>query len=296
MDHIQHSRGLNLLSALLAVVLILSPLAVLWVNPNLALLGIALLVFTCVFALVDPFRGAGWVGIFLAIAGYAAAAYMLTGSSTEIIVPVGVTALCLFITGLVSILTARRIKSSARQVANDLRLIEDLRTHDPKTGLVRLAYARQSLKTEISRSQRYKLDLCLILLEIANWKKVEEEMGMVEAEELKTELANIMTGATRDVDTCFLGSRMGIILPQTNPSGASVVADRLVNNSASKLKLDLYVGVAYFPDDAVAEDELIKAAEAALHIAVSSGRSVVFFNQIRQAIENQSEVQSQAAG
>jgi diguanylate cyclase (GGDEF)-like protein len=287
MDHIQHSRRLNLITAVLAIWLILGALAVIWIYPGAAVLGVALVIFVTVFALVDPFRFAGWLGVLLAIGAYAAALYLLVGRSTALYFPVIAASVCLLITGVLSVLAARHFRLQAQQAGNQLRMIEDLRTHDPKTGLVRLTYARQELKSEISRSQRYKLDLCLMILEVANWKQMEQELGMLKVEDLRADLANIMTGATRDVDTCFQGSRMGIILPQTNPSGASVVAERLVSGAALRLKLDLYIGIAYFPDDAVSEDDLIRSAEAALHIAVSSGRSIVFYNQIRQAVESQ---------
>lgn len=294
MDHIQHSRSLNLLTALLGIALIASTIAILWVSPNLALLGIALVIFACVFALVDPFRGAGAAGILAAIVGYAAALYLLDGNLAAISMPVIVTSICLLITGILAVAVAGQIRRLSRQAAADMRIIEDLRTHDPKTGLVRFAYARQYIKNEISRSQRYKLDVSLMLMEVANWKQVENKVGMIEAENLKTQLANIMAGATRQVDTCFLGSRFGILLPQTNPSGASALADRLVLDVAQKLKLDLYIGIAYFPDDAVAEEELIKASESALQIALSTGRSVVFYNQVRQSVENQPGSSGQA--
>jgi GGDEF domain-containing protein len=87
------------------------------------------------------------------------------------------------------------------------------------------------------------------------------------------------------VDTSFVNGKLGSILPHTNPDGACIVAERLVANAARRLKLDLHVGIAHFPGDAVTEEELLQDAEAALQVALTSGRPVVLYNQVREAVD-----------
>jgi diguanylate cyclase (GGDEF)-like protein len=196
-----------------------------------------------------------------------------------------VTALFMLGTTLLAYRASRKLDTVARQLENDRQMIEDLRLHDPKTGLVRFQYARQTLKLEVMRSQRYHINLSLVLLDMANRKALEDKYGMIGLEEINNQIAGILLSATREVDTCFINGKVGVILPQTNPDGACIVAERVIGSAARRLSIDLYAGIAYFPRDAVSEDDLIRSAESALQVALTSGRSVVYYSQIQEGLE-----------
>jgi diguanylate cyclase (GGDEF)-like protein len=232
------------------------------------------------------FRFSGWLAAILAIGVYAASKIALVGSLPPVAIPVVVVTVVIIGAVFLSWLVAFRTSALTRQINNDQRMIEELQQHDPTTSLVRFQYAQQTLKLEVIRSQRYKLDLSLLLMEVVDWKRLEEERGMVEMDEIRKQLGSILIGATREVDTPFTNGKMGSILPQTNQEGACIVAERLVASTARRLKLDLRVGVACFPGDAVSDDDMIEAAESALKVGLTSGRPIVFYNQIREAIQS----------
>lgn len=285
MKHTQLNRNVHLISAALCIWLILGAAACYWIDPDTAVLSISLLVFASVLTILNLFRFSALVAGLLAIGTYVAAKIALEGSFPPVAVPVAVVGIVLIGAILFSWLTASRIASLIRQLRTDRGMIEELQQHDSTTSLVRFQYAQQTLKMEVIRSQRYKLDLSLLLMEVVDWNKIEEERGMVEIDEIKRQLGSILIGATREVDTPFTNGKMGAILPQTNQDGACIVAERLVASTARRLKLDLRIGLASFPGDAVSENDLIQSAESALKVALTSGRPIVFYNQIKEAIQ-----------
>lgn len=278
--------NVNLYAALLAAWLISGVLLIVWLDPNSFILGLALLFLVCTLALINLSRWLTWLSLAFAVLLSAVVQVTLVGPVPEVALPVATTVVVLIGAAVLAHRLATRMGVLTRQLDNDRQIIEDLRLHDPKTGLVRFQYARQTLKLEVMRSQRYHIDLSLVLLDMANRKTLEEKYGMIGLEEINNQLAGILLSATREVDTCFINGKVGVILPQTNPEGAAIVAERVIGSASRRLNIDLYAGVAYFPRDAVSEDDLIRSAESALQVALTSGRPVVYYSQIQEGLEN----------
>jgi GGDEF domain-containing protein len=285
MEPTVRSRSTNLAAAALGIWVSLGTAAAIWADPGSLVLSLALLVFTLVVALTDLFRFAGWLAGAAAVLVYGGAQVALAGFTPSIILPVAVNGTLLLGTALLGSILAQQTGALTRQLEHDRRLIGELRLHDPATGLVRFQYARQTLKVEITRSQRYGTDLSLLVIELGNRQQIEEERGLSGMEETRRELGSLLLSLTRQVDTSFVNGTLGSILPHTNPDGASIVAERLVANAARRLKLDLRVGIAHFPKDAVSEEDLIRDAEMALQVALTSGRPVVLYHQVREAVD-----------
>ena len=177
--------------------------------------------------------------------------------------------------------TRKQIDISTRQVERDRLLIEELRINDTKTGLMRFHYARRILSTEISRSLRYGKTLSLLVIRIDQWDELAEEIGMEARENLLVAVSEILFGSFRNFDTLFLNiDKIGVILPETNEEGAKVVARRVFEKVNKKVKVKIIVGLACFPTDSVADEELIKKAELALKSALQSGQDLCSFSQI----------------
>jgi GGDEF domain-containing protein len=250
------------------------------------MLALAFLALTAVLALTQLFRYAGWVSAILGALFFAAAETALLGSASLAAIPVAVTAIALLRAAWLGSLAHGRLSRSVRQLERDRKLIEELRISDEKTGLIKLPYAQQTLKNEILRGQRYNNDLCLLLIQVARLGEGETGLERAEVEDLKVRLAGMLKSTLREVDSAFIDeSRLGVILPQTNLGGAMTAAQRVADQAARKLRLDVAIGIASFPSDASKDAELFQAAEAALHIALTSGQPVVFYAQVREAIE-----------
>lgn len=190
-------------------------------------------------------------------------------------------------TAIIAWQTRKQIAISNRQVERDRMLIEELRINDTKTGLMRFHYARRTLMTEISRSLRYGKSLALLIIRIGQWDELAEEIGMDARENLLVTISEILFDSFRNVDTLFLNiDKIGVILPETSEEGAKVVAKRVIEQVNKKTRVKLFMGIACFPTDSVADEELIRKGELALKSAVQSGQEVFSYSQIQVVDED----------
>lgn len=297
MDRLHNSRKLYLLPTALCVWLLVSAYFVFWADAGTSILALALLAFTAVLALTHLFRYAGWVAAILSLLFFAAAESALLGSISLAAIPIAVTAIGLLLTAWLGVTAHRRLAGAARQLERDRKLIEELRITDERTGLIKLPYAQQNLKNEILRGQRYNNDLSLLLIQVAKIGDGGAGLEHAEMEDLKIKLAGILKSTLREVDNAFIDeARLGVIMPQTNLGGALTAAQRVVDQAARKLRLDVAIGIASYPNDASKEPELFQAAEAALQIALTSGQPVVFYAQVRDAVEQPDSGQPRPEG
>jgi len=135
-----------LIAAALAIWVSLGAIAAAWADPNNLVLSLALLVFTIALTLTDLFRFAGWEAAVAAMIVYGGTQAALTGLSSQVVQPLAVNSLVFLGTALLGSILTRQTTSLTRQLEHDRQMIGELRLHDPKTGLVRFQYARQTLK------------------------------------------------------------------------------------------------------------------------------------------------------
>ena len=150
---------------------------------------------------------------------------------------------------------------------------------DHLTGLANLRRFERQLEREVARTERYNRTFCLLLVDIDNFKDVNDTYGHDAGDETLRRLANVIQSGTRGIDT---GARIGgdefaVILPETELARGLEVAERLRSSIAA---LDLgpagrvtaSLGVAELPTCARTGEELRAAADAALYDAKRGGR------------------------
>lgn len=281
MKQIYTNKILYIAPAILALWLTLAAIAETLVDPRTFILALALLALTSTVAIIGLFPFGGWIAALLGILIYSAAEVNLSGWSERIYLPIAVTAIALLLSAWFGMIIYSRIRAVYRQIEHDQNLIDDLRIRDPQTGLMRYPYAQQTLRNEIGRSRRNNTAVCLLLAQVADWDELVNQQGIVASEDIKEQISEVFKSTLRMVDTSFIAGAYGAILPETKPDGALVVARRLVDNVARKARVDLRIGIAQFPDDGVTEQELQKAAEAALQQALTSDHSIAIYSQIQ---------------
>ncbi|MDI6695840.1 MAG: diguanylate cyclase [Anaerolineales bacterium] len=279
------SRTLRFLPAILSVWLIFSMMGLLFADPANLPLSLALLGFTVALALTGLFRYSNWVAALLSFVVYFFVQAGLKGMTIDIVLPLTVMAVALVITAWLGGWTAAEIHRLYRQIGNDQKLIEELRLYDPDTGIMRYRYVYQTLRSEVLRSQRYDKHLCVLLLKIGNQESLQEELGANELEQMKRQMLELLPASLRAMDIPFSGEKVGAILPETNLEGAQKVVARLLESVQRKLRVPLHIGIAQFPADGVTEEELMRAAEAALHVAETTGRPFVQYAQLHEATQ-----------
>ena len=145
-----------------------------------------------------------------------------------------------------------------------------------------LAYFRERLAEEVSRSSRYKYNFSIVIVEADNFEAYGKKCGSAAGNELMGMLQTILRNALRlsDLYCHFENSRFGILLPYTESDGAGIVAGRIVQTTervlalksmSTNIPLTMSAGIAVFPKDAVSEKILLDIAGDALRLARGKG-------------------------
>ncbi len=123
----------------------------------------------------------------------------------------------------------------ARHVYEELRRVEleeELREQairDPVTGLYNRRFLHEVLRREVARAERYGHALSLILIDIDNFKDINDRYGHLVGDEALRRVAKALRENIRRVDYIFRwgGDEFCLVLPETNGPGAQEVMRRL---------------------------------------------------------------------
>lgn len=148
------------------------------------------------------------------------------------------------------------------------RLVAELRlaaTTDHLTGLLnRRAFAAR-FGQELARARRTGEPFAALLIDVDDFKRINDRSGHVAGDEALVELAGALTRELRSVDTVARigGDEFAVLLPATSTAGARATADRL----AAAAGVAISVGTAVYGIDGHTIDELTRVADAALYAA-----------------------------
>lgn len=145
---------------------------------------------------------------------------------------------------------------------------------DPLTGLFNRRYFKDRIKEEMARAVRSGKTLALLLCDLDHFKAINDSRGHQAGDEVLKEVAKSFRGSTRGTDLVFRwgGDEIVVILSNTTREGIIVAADRIRRGihqvaQGGSLDLDLSIGIAFYPEHGVNEDELLRVADRALYIA-----------------------------
>lgn len=171
--------------------------------------------------------------------------------------------------------------------AND-RLAE-LAITDGLTGLYNHRHFHERLALEVERSGRNGKPLALLMVDVDNFKKYNDDYGHPCGDEVLRQLAKVFGEERRvnDLVGRVGGEEFAIVLVETPKSAALAVAERIrrraeemppINipgEARSARPLTISVGVAGMPEDGTASAVLMAAADKALYAAKRGGRNRV---------------------
>lgn len=183
------------------------------------------------------------------------------------------------VTALDYLMNIRMDIPSAEIIAEPkMQAIARIAMKDELTGLFARAAFNSKLRHELRRHQRYNNAVSLILMDIDDFKRINDTQGHRRGDLALTRIGRFIRHVVRDVDIpCrYGGEEFGVILPQTEIHDAVEIAQRLSRGVAAEFKHDLgltvSIGVANCPMHACSPGPLIDAADNALYRAKKEGK------------------------
>ena len=158
---------------------------------------------------------------------------------------------------------------------------------DDLTGLANLRAFTSILDRELERSRRFDTPLGLVMLDIDDFKQVNDSYGHQQGDAVLAQVASVLRGLSRDLDAParYGGEELAVVLSQTDAEGAVLLAERMREaiealkvpriGAGGSLSVTASFGVASVPDTAADRDSLIAAADAALYRAKRTGKNRV---------------------
>lgn len=163
--------------------------------------------------------------------------------------------------------------------------LEGMAITDSLTRLHTRRYVTERFEEEFERALLKGTSMSFLMIDIDFFKKVNDQYGHLAGDQVLKEVAHVISQHTREIDITgrYGGEEFCIVLPETDKSGAMVVAERIreaVNAATIKLmeeelRVSVSIGVANFPEDARKIDELMDKADWALYRAKKTGRNRV---------------------
>lgn len=158
---------------------------------------------------------------------------------------------------------------------------------DELTGLPNNRAFRATIDREASRAERFKHELSLVILDIDNFKSVNDTYGHLQGDQVLRVVGRLLLDEPRAIDepARYGGEEFVVALPETGVDGAVELAERLRETLAGEeipllesdgvLRVTASFGTATMPGAASSVRDLFAAADEALYQAKGTGKNKV---------------------
>ncbi len=171
-------------------------------------------------------------------------------------------------------------------IAVDNAQLYELATKDGLTKLYIHRHFYFLLETEMKRVQRYRHVLSLLMMDIDNFKHVNDTYGHLIGDIVLKEIASTIQKTIRHVDipARYGGEEFTVILPETAVKNAMIIAERVRQKiSEIEVKVDdntvirptVSIGLSEYPNASEDIKELIDYADKALYMSKENGKNCI---------------------
>jgi diguanylate cyclase (GGDEF)-like protein len=182
----------------------------------------------------------------------------------------------------------RQVHERSAQQAEANRKLALMSYVDAVTEVANRRSFEEELKMEWRRSTRAKSTLSLLMADIDGFKAYNDALGHQAGDDSLKKVAAVIDDSVRragDVVARYGGEEFAVLLPDTDPAGAAILAERIRaaveerniwHPSTERGRLTISIGVATMVGREDADGSaLVKAADSALYRAKRDGRNVV---------------------
>lgn len=200
--------------------------------------------------------------------------------------------------GLITLILGALILWMARQVLHPAEQLEASRgrlrelyevarldaLRDALTGLGNHRAFHEEFDRQLDIARRYNTPLALVLIDLDDFKLVNDTTGHAAGDELLAEMGRLTASTVRTADRAFRigGDEFAVLMPHTDADGARVVGRRLLASAletrpASSVphSFSFSVGISSFPALTTDRRELYAQADSALYWSKTHGRTMV---------------------
>jgi diguanylate cyclase (GGDEF)-like protein len=225
-----------------------------------SLLGIMILLFLC-----------GYLGFFILNLG-------VSYTAPEMLVAV------IFFFGAIFVLLVCLLAYRTTQELKRIHVLEQENITDPLLGIFNRRLLDRRIQEEVLRAQRYRLDLSLLMVDIDNFKKINDTWGHQVGDLVLQHLSHLLEADTRKTDVLarFGGEEFVILLPHTREHDAFKLAEKLRHaveqsplHRIPELRVTISIGTSSLLPDGDNAHSLLERADKSMYRAKREGRNRV---------------------
>jgi diguanylate cyclase (GGDEF)-like protein len=162
--------------------------------------------------------------------------------------------------------------------------LEQQASHDPLTGLKNRRRFGEDLHTELARSRREQTTGAVLMLDLDNFKQVNDTLGHPVGDRTIADIAGVLQKRLRatDVVARLGGDEFAIVLPRCDLDEAEEVADAVAGAVRQQAPagqatppITASIGIATFGPGTESDDAVLSAADTAMYEAKRAGRDSV---------------------
>jgi diguanylate cyclase (GGDEF)-like protein len=162
--------------------------------------------------------------------------------------------------------------------------LEYYATRDPLTHLYNQRMFWELLSSETSRAHRHQQQYALLLIDIDNFKSINDTHGHLAGDKFLQEAALSIQAALREEDvlTRYGGDEFALILPEVNQKEAQITAERIIDavprinitlDGGVTVRASVSIGLAVYPDHAEDMRDIFLLADNMMYRAKEAGKN-----------------------
>lgn len=224
--------------------------------------------------------------ITVALAGAAALGYVLgvvAGTASDTRITTAAATVGVNLTALILLAYASMVIAREQRRTRDAAI--RLSTVDPLTGLFNRTFFFAAIGREIARCARSGRGFCLLMMDLDDLKAINDRLGHYHGDRVLRGVGEVIADGVRRIDTAarYGGDEFVVLLPETDPTGAFVLAEKIrlgvnamaIDQAVPGSHPSISIGAVSFPADGRTADELMISADEAMYASKRGGKDRV---------------------